>query len=159
MWLNGTSQYAIRAVLYIADHAQPGPVRVEDIAAGLHCPRNYLSKTLHVLAHAGILRSARGPKGGFQLADPPKGLVLARIVAPFEPATARRCLIGRADCGGAHPCLAHDRWERVAAAVADFFSQTTVADLLASGSGGLTVPGAAARVRRSRRTRAAPRTQ
>jgi len=155
MWLNGTSQYAIRAVLYVADHAEPGPVRVEDIATALRCPRNYLSKTLHTLARAGVLRSVRGPKGGFQLADPPDRLVLARIIAPFEPATARRCLIGRPDCGGPHPCLAHHRWERVAGEVADFFDQTTVADLLA-GSGALALP-RTIRPGISRRARAAPR--
>ncbi len=157
MWLNGTSQSAIRAVLYVAGHAEPGPVRVDDIASALHCPRNYLSKTLHALARAGVLRSARGPKGGFQLADPPERLVLARVIAPFEPVAARRCLMGRADCGGAHPCLAHHRWERVAAAVADFFSQTSVADLLAGGRGGLAVPRTAARQRLARRARVAPR--
>lgn len=130
MWLNSTAQSALRAVLYIADHAADGPVRVDDIAASLHCPRNYLSKTLHALTRAGVLRSARGPGGGFRLADPPDRLTLARVVRPFEPAGERRCLVGRPDCGEAHPCLAHHRWARVAAVVEDFFGQTTVADLL-----------------------------
>lgn len=159
MWLNGTSQSAIRAVLYVAGHVEPGPVRVDDIASALHCPRNYLSKTLHALTHAGVLRSTRGPNGGFQLAEPPGRLALARIIAPFEPVAARRCLIGRPDCGGSHPCLAHRRWERVAAAVADFFDRTTVADLLAEGRGGLTVPLAAARPRSRRRAGASPRAE
>lgn len=130
MWLNGTAQNALRAVLHIAEHAADGPVRVDDIAASLGSPRNYLSKTLHVLARAGVLRSARGPKGGFQLVDSPDRLTLARVVRPFEPAGERRCLVGRTNCGDAHPCMAHQRWSRVAAAVEDFFGQTTVADLL-----------------------------
>jgi Rrf2 family iron-sulfur cluster assembly transcriptional regulator len=130
MWLNSTAQSALRAVLFIADHASDGPVRVDDIAAALRCPRNYLSKTLHTLTRAGVLRSARGPKGGFQLADRPDRLTLARVVGPFEPAGERRCLVGRPECGGSHPCQAHHRWSRVAAAVEDFFGQTTLADLL-----------------------------
>jgi Rrf2 family iron-sulfur cluster assembly transcriptional regulator len=130
MWLNSTAQNALRAVLHIAEHAADGPVRVDDIAASLRCPRNYLSKTLHALTRAGVLRSARGPKGGFQLVDPPNRLALARVVGPFEPTGERRCLVGRADCGDAHPCPAHYRWSRVAAVVEDFFGQTTVADLL-----------------------------
>jgi len=150
MWLNGTSQYAIRAVLYVAGRDQPGPVRVDEIAAALHCPRNYLSKTLHALAHAGVLQSTRGPKGGFRLAEPAERLPLARVIAPFEPATARRCLVGRPDCGGAHPCLAHHRWEGVAGAVTDFFEQTTVADLLSGSSGGPAVPRSRPRRPRSR---------
>ena len=130
MWLNSTAQNALRAVLYIAEHAADGPVRVEDVAASLDSPRNYLSKTLHALARAGVLRSTRGPKGGFQLVDPPDRLALARVVRPFEPAGERRCLLGRATCGDAHPCQIHHRWSRTATAVEDFFDHTTVADLL-----------------------------
>jgi Rrf2 family iron-sulfur cluster assembly transcriptional regulator len=130
MWLNSTAQNALRAVLYIAEHGVEGPVRVDDIATALDSPRNYLSKTLHALARAGILRSTRGPKGGFQLVNPADELSLAEVVGPFEPAGERRCLMGRANCRDSHPCLVHHRWSRVAATVEDFFGQTTVADLL-----------------------------
>ena len=106
------------------------PVRVDDIAAALGCPRNYLSKTMHTLTRAGVLRSVRGRHGGFQLVDAPESLVLARVVGPFQPTTERRCLLGRATCGDAHPCHAHHRWAQVASDVESFFGQTTVADLL-----------------------------
>ena len=131
MWLSSTAQDAIRAVLHLAGNAEQRPVRVDEIAAALRCPRNYLSKTLHALTRAGVLRSMRGPTGGFQLAERPERLPLARVVAPFEPVSERRCLVGRPECGGAHPCAAHHRWAGVAAAVEDFFAQTTIADLLA----------------------------
>jgi Rrf2 family iron-sulfur cluster assembly transcriptional regulator len=130
MWLNSTAQNALRAVLYIAEHGTGGPVRVDDIAASLGCPRNYLSKTLHALARAGILRSTRGPKGGFELVDPAEELSLSQVVGPFEPAGERRCLMGRANCRDSHPCLVHHRWSGVATTVEEFFGQTTVADLL-----------------------------
>ena len=148
MWFNATSQYAILAVLFVAGREAEGTVRVDDIATALACPRNYLSKTLHALVQSGVLRSTRGPRGGFRLADRPARLTLDRVVAPFEQLGVRRCLIGRPECGGRHPCLVHARWERVAAAASAFFSQTTVADLLASGRGSLAVPLAARRPRR-----------
>jgi len=130
MWLNSTAQTALRAVLHLAEHATAAPVRVDDIAAAIRCPRNYLSKTLHALVQAGVLRSARGPKGGFQLIDSPSRLKLSRVVRPFQPAAEKRCLLGRATCGDAHSCFAHARWSKVVAHVEDFFGQTTVADLL-----------------------------
>ncbi|MBL0173172.1 MAG: Rrf2 family transcriptional regulator [Gemmatimonadaceae bacterium] len=130
MFLNSTAQNALRAVLYIAEHGAEVPVRVDDVAASLACPRNYLSKTMHALTRAGVLRSVRGRHGGFQLVDSPRELVLSRVVGPFQPAGERRCLLGRATCGDAHPCLAHHRWSRVASDVETFFGQTTVADLL-----------------------------
>ena len=79
MWISGTSQYAIRAVVYVATHGTDAPVRVGPIATALDVPQNYLSKTLHILARAGVLRSLRGPRGGFQLAIPPARLTLARV--------------------------------------------------------------------------------
>ena len=130
MWLSTTAQNSLHAVLCIAGSADDGPVRVDEIAAVLGTPRNYLSKTLHALVRAGVLTSARGPRGGFQLAHRPDRLTLARVVAPFEPVVERRCLVGRATCGDAHPCAAHRHWAAIAASVEEFFNQTTIATLL-----------------------------
>jgi len=130
VWLNSTAQSALRAVLFIAEHGSEEPVRVDDIAQALKSPRNYLSKTMHVLARSGVLRSIRGRHGGFKLAEAPHRLTLARVVRPFQPASERRCLLGRPACSDSRPCHAHGRWSSVAADVEAFFGQTTVADLL-----------------------------
>jgi Rrf2 family iron-sulfur cluster assembly transcriptional regulator len=132
MWLSSTAQQAIHAVVCIAGNAEDGPVRVDEIAAAIGCPRNYLSKTLHLLARAGVLHSGRGPKGGFRLAVPADQLSIANIIAPFEPVADRRCLLGRAVCGDANPCAVHDRWKTIAGSVDDYFRNTTVASLIVS---------------------------
>ena len=142
MWLSSTAQQAIHAVVCIATTTDDGPVRVDEVSAAIGCPRNYLSKTLHLLTRAGVLRSGRGPRGGFQLAVPASRLTLAKIIAPFEPSVDRRCLLGRAVCGDANPCAAHDRWKSVAGGVEDFFRNTTVANLVEGN------PGASAEIRR-----------
>ena len=130
MWLSSTAQQAVHAVLCIASGADHGPIRVDEIAGVLGCPRNYLSKTLHALVRAGVLRSERGPKGGFQLSAAPETTMLAQVIAPFEPVGERRCLLGRPKCSDRHPCLLHERWLRVAAPVDAFFTNTSVASLL-----------------------------
>lgn len=130
MWISGTTQYALRAVLYVAEHGAEDPVRVDAIAGALNVPRNYLSKTLHALAQAGVLRSGRGPRGGFQLARPAADLSLADVAAPFDDLAARQCLLGRSACGWKNPCSVHPRWEEVSAALRAFFGDTTIADLL-----------------------------
>jgi Rrf2 family iron-sulfur cluster assembly transcriptional regulator len=130
MWISGTTQYAIRAVLFVAEHGADEPVRVDSIAAALQVPRNYLSKTLHALARAGVLKSGRGPRGGFQLAFPPAQLSLARVAEPFDDLAARRCLLGRTNCGWKNPCSVHPRWEAVSNQLQSFFRETTIADLL-----------------------------
>lgn len=130
MWLSVTAQTALRAVLHIAAHSEEGPVRADDIAAEIGCPRNYLSKTLHALARVGVLRSTRGPRGGFQLVPPPEKLTLSQVVDPFAQSGERLCLLGRDRCSSSHACPMHDRWSRVASEVEEFFDQTTVADYL-----------------------------
>jgi len=130
MWISGTSQYAIRAVVYVATHGADAPVRVGPIATALDVPQNYLSKTLHQLARAGVLRSVRGPRGGFQLAVPPGRLTLERVAAPFDEVGERHCLLGRAQCGDRYPCAAHARWSAMSDSLQAFFRNTTVADLM-----------------------------
>lgn len=130
MWLNSTAQTALRAVLHIAEHCEGAPVRADEIADAINSPRNYLSKTLHVLAREGVLRSTRGPKGGFELTSPPTDISLAMIVEPFEPGGKKRCLFGQSNCDTVDPCPAHYRWSTVATSVDEFFQRTTVADLV-----------------------------
>lgn len=130
MAISGTTQYAIRAVVHVAEHAIDAPVRVDAIATALGVPRNYLSKTLHLLVRAGVLHSGRGPRGGFQLARPAAELTLAQVAAPFDDLDSRQCLLGRPTCGWRSPCAAHSRWEAISTAMHDFFGQTTIADLM-----------------------------
>jgi Rrf2 family protein len=133
--LSQTSEYALRAVLYLADRHSREPVRVAVMAQALGVPQNYLSKTLHALVRVGVLESERGPAGGFRLAREPHRLPLKDVVAPFDPqAGERRCLLGRPQCGDHHACAAHEAWSRASGQVAEFFRTTTVAELLSLAS-------------------------
>jgi len=128
-----TAEYALRAVLYLAARQGDGLFRVSEIAADLGIPQNYLSKTLHLLARAGVLHSSRGKNGGFRLSKPASKLTLAEVVAPFNgPSGARICLLGRVACSDSDPCPAHGRWKSVSNEVSTFFRETKVSDLLES---------------------------
>jgi Rrf2 family protein len=129
--ISQTAEYALRAVLYLAQQGNGDPVPVETIAEELSMPRNYLSKTLHMLAKRGILTSARGPHGGFELAIPGSELSLFDVVAPFDDLERRgQCLLGRPECNDQTPCAAHHRWKTLAESLSGFFRETTVEDLI-----------------------------
>lgn len=137
--LTQTAQYALRTVLRLA--AGDGSRRtVEQLADELDMPRNYLSKTLHLLARAGVVESSRGKHGGFRLRRAPHRITLGEVVAPFEEVGRRVCLLGEATCSDRHACPAHARWKAVSDAHARFFSRTTVAELLAKPGGPLRLP-------------------
>jgi Rrf2 family cysteine metabolism transcriptional repressor len=126
-----TAEYALRAVSYIAEHQDQGPVPVPVLAQALGAPRNYLSKTLYRLGELGVLRSVRGAHGGYLLGAPARRIRLASIVEAFLPETEQRCVMGRPVCREDQPCGAHHQWKEVRETARRFFTETTVADLLA----------------------------
>jgi Rrf2 family protein len=128
MLLPQTAEYALRAVIFLARH-QERAIRVGEMAAEIGVPQNYLSKTMHQLARAGILRSMRGPTGGFQLGIPAGELTLDKVVAPFIASGERRCLLGQGVCGQRPDCPVHERWLPVARQLDAFFTNTSVGQL------------------------------
>ncbi len=128
--LSQTAEYALRAVLYLAEQPHGRPVRVEEIGDALDIPANYLSKTLAALVRAGVLGSMRGPHGGFRMGVAPEDLPLMRVVAPFDDIGSRRhCLLGNPECSDHAACSAHRAWKETSARVEQFFRSTTVADI------------------------------
>jgi Rrf2 family protein len=131
--LSRTAEYALRAVLYVAEHGSDRLVQVSEMARVLRIPRNYLSKIVHALVREGVLLSTRGKMGGFRLAGPPNRLYVVDVVTPFGSlGETRHCLLGRPNCSDRTACAAHTRWKNVAERVAEFFRETTIAELLES---------------------------
>lgn len=130
MLLSRSGEYALHALLHLANHPDATPVRGSDIAEALDAPANYLSKLLHRLSRAGVLNSVRGPHGGFSLAIPPDELSLAEALEPIDAERLdRRCLLGRPECRDDDPCAAHEQWASLSEHIDRFFEDTTLASL------------------------------
>jgi Rrf2 family protein len=132
--LSQTAEYALRAMVHLAREGEERDVSLpaDEIAHALTLPGNYLSKILHSLAREGLLRSTRGPNGGFRLAAPADELALGRIVAVFDSellAEDGRCLLGQEVCSDENACPAHAHWKQVSQDVRTFFSATTLRQL------------------------------
>lgn len=134
MLLSKSGEYALLALLHLADRPDATPVRGSEIAQALGVPSNYLSKLLHQLTRAGVLGSERGPRGGFHLAIPPDELSLARALQPIEADRLDpRCLLGRPECTDHDPCAAHEQWRTLSKHLERFLNETTVSSLLSDG--------------------------
>lgn len=134
-----TAEYALRAVSYIAEHQDAGPVPVSEIARALDAPQNYLSKTLHRLGALGVLQSVRGVQGGYRLGMAPERCRLSAIVEPFLAESEHHCIMGHVRCSEEVPCGAHRRWMAVLDTARSFFSELTMAELLTSPINGATI--------------------
>ena len=72
--------FAIEAVVDIAYHAGPAPVRSTDISRRQGIPRRYLEQVLQQLVHHGILAGQRGPRGGYRLARERRRISVGEII-------------------------------------------------------------------------------
>lgn len=129
--LSRTSEYALRAVVFIFHHSRDDqPVLAKDVATQAQVPLKYLQKILRQLVHNGVLRSVRGLHGGYVLAQTPQQIHLWDVLAPFEPSLrGSACPFGNLQCGVANPCPIHHQWEPIVAAYRHFLESTTLGDL------------------------------
>jgi Rrf2 family protein len=106
-------------------------IPASETAEALGAPANYLSKTLRQLARRGLLRSSRGPRGGFELAVDVDRLTAADVVEAVDEVTSvGACLMGVGVCDPSRPCPAHERWSALRAHVLEPMERTTIAELM-----------------------------
>ena len=127
--LSLTSEYALRAMIHLAQNVEDWPIPGNQIAEHAGIPPKYLSKVLGDLVRVGVLESSRGIGGGFRMVASPKEITLLEVLRPFEPFTRKRCPFGNKECGDEDPCLAHDRWKKVVEAEQGFLRKTSVQDV------------------------------
>jgi Rrf2 family protein len=92
MKLNRTSGYAVHVLVYIAQHGNARPIIGHVAAKELGIPEGFLLRILVMLSRAGLLRSVKGPNGGYNLGKPAKAITLLDIIEAAEGP-----LLGRAD--------------------------------------------------------------
>jgi Rrf2 family protein len=85
MAFSAKSEYGLVSLLELASiHSQGGVLQVAEIAQRQGIPDRYLEQMLTSLRRANILRSIRGPKGGYQLARPPAEIRVADVLGALE---------------------------------------------------------------------------
>lgn len=84
MRISAKADYAVRAAIELAADEGGRPVRAEQIATAQEIPLNFLENILGELRHAGIVRSQRGPEGGFRLAKPADQVTVADVIRAVE---------------------------------------------------------------------------
>lgn len=85
--ISQTVEYALRAMSYLASLPDQGDAAAssEAISQATQVPQGYLSKVMRSLVCADLVRSYRGPKGGFVLARAPDRISVLHIVDAVDP--------------------------------------------------------------------------
>jgi Rrf2 family protein len=84
MHVTAKADYAVRAVVELAGSSQDAPRKVDEVAQAQGIPVSFLENILTQLRSSGIVRSQRGPEGGYWLAQPAEELSLAHIIRAVE---------------------------------------------------------------------------
>jgi Rrf2 family protein len=117
---------ALHGIALLASHGGAQPLSAHEIASELGVSEAHLSKVLRRLSRAGILKSSRGPKGGFSLDKPMKDISLMDIYESVEgPLVLDNCLIGTQICGG-ESCVFDDLLKSVNNQFKHYLEDTTV---------------------------------
>ena len=123
--------YGLRAVLHLAEEWPQGTVLVTHMAEVMDVPYQFLHKVMPKLVKAGIVRSKRGVKGGYQLARAPAEINVLEVVEALDgPVLLNRCLAQGSDCSRDGACALQEMWRETRDLLRSHFRSQTLEGLL-----------------------------
>ena len=124
-----TCEYAIRAVIFIAQKSEFGVnVGIREIAKGISSPEHFIAKILQDLSRKGLVQSIKGPNGGFYLDESSKKHTLADIVKAVDgDHLFTDCALGLKNCSENKPCPLHDEFKSIRTRMHNILQSATVA--------------------------------
>jgi len=130
--LSTKGRYAVMAMVDLARHGDGTPVSLAEIAERQEISLSYLEQLFAKLRRSGLVRSVRGPGGGYLLAhDREETRIADIIIAVDESLQAVRCTPGAAiGCRGDRSrCLTHDLWEELGNQIHLYLSSVSLGDV------------------------------
>jgi Rrf2 family protein len=124
-----SAEYALRAVIYIAQHGtKEKKLSLDDVAKAIDSPASFTAKILQVLTKENtVVSSTRGPNGGFYMTAKAKKLPVKRILAAMEEdEVLEKCVLGLAECSELRPCPMHSEYKIIKLQLISLFSKKTI---------------------------------
>ncbi|MGP1253876.1 MAG: Rrf2 family transcriptional regulator [Kiloniellales bacterium] len=146
MKLSTKGRYAVMAMCDLTANGKGRPVSLADIAERQEISLSYLEQLFAKLRRGGLVKSVRGPGGGYLLAREAEATRIADIIlAVDEPIRATRCMPGQPfGCRSNQTrCMTHDLWEELGNQIYLYLSSVSVADVVGRrvlGTSGLIQP-------------------
>jgi Rrf2 family transcriptional regulator, iron-sulfur cluster assembly transcription factor len=135
MKLSTKGRYAVMAMTDLAMSTSGKPVALADIAKRQEISLSYLEQLFAKLRRAGLVKSVRGPGGGYLMARGSDATAISDIIlAVDEPIRATRCTPGAPmGCTGiSSRCMTHGLWEALGRTIQNFLASVTLSDVCAA---------------------------
>lgn len=130
MRLTTRGRYAVTSMLDLALHQDEGPIPLAGISSRQDISLSYLEQLFSQLRRGGLVRSVRGPGGGYHLGKPARQISVAQVIEAVNESTdATRCQ-GAGGCQKGDTCLTHHLWLGLSEQIHDFLQGISLNDLV-----------------------------
>jgi len=128
------ADYAIRTILYLAQHAADGAIPTTEISKKMQIPYRFLRKISHHLVESNILATQRGKQGGIFLAKNPADISLLDVLKLFDQRAINLniCCLDPDACNRSQFCPIHERLQILQEHLQAEFAACSFAELLES---------------------------
>jgi Rrf2 family protein len=130
MRLSTKSRYGVRALFDIAYHSKGHPTQIKEISRREGITPRYLEQIFQRLKKAGMVKSIRGPKGGYYLSRPPEKIIVGDIIRAMdesiEPVHCARMTRGRKKCRRESMCAAQVIWQEAGQRLREYLDSTSL---------------------------------
>ena len=131
MKLSSRSRYGFRALLELALAHGSDPLQIRTIAKQQDISNKYLEQLIAMMKLAGLVKSVRGPKGGYLLAGAPNEIKLSKVFTALEgPLITVECLEHAEYCSKCSDCVTRQVWLKMQNAIMDVLESMTLQDLV-----------------------------
>lgn len=130
MRLTTKGRYAVTAMLDIALHHEQGPVRLAGISDRQGISLSYLEQLFAQLRRRQLVKSVRGPGGGYHLGRQASSISVAEVIAAVNEDTDTTRCGGAGDCQDGETCLTHHLWMDLSDQVREFLQGISLGDLV-----------------------------
>jgi Rrf2 family protein len=121
----------MRALLELAIANNTGPLQIKVIAERQKISNKYLEQLVAILKTAGLVRSIRGPHGGYVLSSPPEEIKLSVVFRTLEgPVLTTECVEDASVCPNSADCATRKLWMQMDEAILGVLENKTLLDLV-----------------------------
>jgi Rrf2 family cysteine metabolism transcriptional repressor len=131
MKLSTRSRYGLRAILELAIEYGNKPMQIKTIAEREDISNKYLEQLMSILKSSGLVRSIRGPKGGYLLAKAPADIKVSDVFVALEgPMITVDCVDHPEFCVRCTDCVTRQVWTDIQTAMMGVLEAQTMQDLV-----------------------------
>ena len=124
--LSKTCEYAIRAMIYVAQNSEDGKmVNIKEISENIASPELFIGKILQGLSKQGFLQSSKGRYGGFYISEKNAQASLADIIIAIDgDKMFKGCGVGLEYCSEKNPCPIHHEYKHTRKELYNIYRKT-----------------------------------